>query len=174
MWTKVHGNISTEVAPSSDPYSMSPGPGPRSQTLTRISHSVAIFLGRSGSFRTPVCWLLNLQNAKQLLDPASIWTKSSLCFANIFNYAVLLETTSKELWIIGGNDGQSLSMTSDVLKIPIGLPTLKNLAIDHVARITCTLDQRIGSDQMPGQLRHEIEVCKQEIIGGECVSKCHH
>ena len=64
-------------------------------------------------------------------------------------------------------------MTSDVLKIPIGLPTLKNLAIDHVARITCTLDQRLGSDQMPGQLRHEIEVCKQEIIGGECVSKCH-
>lgn len=165
MWTKVHGNISTEVAPYSSPYFM--------RTLIRISNSEAIFLETSEDF--PVCWLLNLQNAKQLLGPASIWTKISLRFPIMYDYAAVLEPMSKELLIIGGYPKQKqhiYTKSSDVLKIPMRLSTLKNLAMDCVARNNCTNDPRLASDQMPQQLKEEIEMCKQEIIGPESLCMC--
>ena len=162
MWTKVHGNISTQAAP----YMTC---SRTSQTLTKMSQYSAILFGESGN--SMVCWLLNLQNAKQLMDPASIWTKISLHLPVRGNYAAVLEPKGEELWIIGGYhmdlDMDIGSITNNVLKIPTRLPSLKSLVLDSLARITCTNDPRLVLDQFPAQLRNEIEVCKQEIVGGE-------
>ena len=48
-------------------------------TLTKISKSAAVLYGALDDYWSdkyiPECWLLNLDNARQLKDPASIWTR---------------------------------------------------------------------------------------------------
>ena len=164
-WVKVHGNLPSTVAPSLEMC-------PRG-TLTRISDSEAILLGRSE--RTPTCWILNMKNAKQLLDPQAIWTRVSLGIENRFNYAPVLEPMRQELWIIGGHvvppeiSGDLGPEVKDVLKISLRVPTLKNIATDKAARFTCTQDTRLMPGNIPDQLREAVLVCKREIIGCEAM-----
>ena len=166
-WMKVHGNLPSTVAPSSDAVSW--------RTLTRISHSETILLGISERTSTPTCWILNMKNAKQLLDPPSIWTRVLLGLEKRFHYAPVLEPQSQELWIIGGivappkiSCVQSVHVT-DVLKISMRVPTLQNIATDKAARFTCTQDTRLMQGNFPDNLIKAVLVCKREIIGCEAM-----
>ena len=96
-WKKVHGNLSNSEVPSKNM---------RRPTLTCFSQSTALILGRTthhhASNQVNNTWLLNLHNAKNLMDLSSIWTNvpnhSSRCC-----HATVLQPLSKILWVIGGH-----------------------------------------------------------------------
>ena len=169
-WRKVHGNLS-----------IGEGPGKiRFHTFTRISKSSALLLGPStfgneliGKFGKEVVnnsWLLNLDRAKKLMDPSSIWTNlpnhpSKCC------HAAVLQPLSKTLWVIGGHDGNSRyfdclnkgSYTTEVLKVKFPtLRPLKDLAIEHVAKSFSANDPRLEPGQLPKKFIDEIEAYRSE------------
>ena len=113
------------------------------------------------------CWLLDLQKAKQCMEPSSIWSKYILPLPVMSKFATVLEPTGQELLLIGGRQFGSIS--SNVLKIQIRIPTLMSLAIDCIARNTCSFDRSLQLDELPFLLQKEILVCKEEIIGVESV-----
>ena len=157
IWTKVHGELSDKTFGPIKNFS--------NVTLTKVSLTTAILIGESGN--SMVCWLLDLQKAKHLMQPSSMWTKIQLRFPIIYKYAVLQEPQGKELLLIGGRQHGSIS--KNVLKIQTQLPPLRSLAIDCAARHTCILDSRLLSDQLPLELIEEILLCKLEIFGIESV-----
>ena len=78
-WKRVHGNCYQDEAPHAK---LSPD-----HTLTKISKSAAVIYGslegNIGELYSPECWLLNLDNARQLKDPASIWTRIPTPFPRV-------------------------------------------------------------------------------------------
>ena len=174
--------------PSNDSNDRMPG-NIRSGTLTVISKSKAVLFGRLGNSRLTDGWLLNLENAKQLKDSSSIWTKLPGGYTTS-GYNTVLEPVRKGLWIIGGSKptpghrGPQLfgplfkaSLTSEVLIMPLN-PTLKDLTIATVARTTCPYDPRLAPGQLPTQFKNEIDDYRAEIGGqylcspGERCSSC--
>ena len=161
-WKKVHGNLSNSEVPSKNM---------RRPTLTCFSQSTALLLGRTthhhASNQVNNTWLLNLHNAKNLMDPSSIWTNvpnhSSRCC-----HATVLQPLSKILWVIGGHDGTMdcpypEGHTTEVLKIKlVKLRPLKELAIEHLGRNLCANDPRLVHDQLPKELMNQIETYKSE------------
>ena len=76
MWRKVHGNCDRGEAPHPK---LSPD-----HTLTKISKSAAVLYGAlDGDQYSPECWLLNLDNARQLKEPTSIWTRIQTPFPRV-------------------------------------------------------------------------------------------
>ena len=97
----MHGNVSTkEFLHITDFMNL---------TLTKVSQSTAILLGESEI--STVGWLLDLQNAKQLREPSTIWTKIPLCSLMIRNYAAVLEPKGHDLLLIGGEIFGSITST---------------------------------------------------------------
>ena len=158
------------------PYETGAGPetimDAQSHSITCISHSTALVVGAysSISHKSPnsiTCdnWIMNLDNAKHLMEPSSIWTKISSEIPRTYHAAVL-QPLSKELWIIGGFFGftsDEALMTSDLLKIDYkGPKLLKDLALDSVAHHICAHDPRLNKHEIPEQLKNEIDVYKQE------------
>ena len=85
----------------------------------------------------------------------------------------MIEPVSGSLWVMGGSSptpGQSgplyspASLTSEVLIMPLN-PSLKDLAIAHVARNICPYDPRLEPDQLAIQLRDEIDEFRAENRG---------
>ena len=144
----------------------------QSHSITCISHSTALVVGAysSISHKSPnsiTCdnWIMNLDNAKHLMEPSSIWTKISSEIPRTYHAAVL-QPLSKELWIIGGFFGftsDEALMTSDLLKIDYkGPKLLKDLALASVAHHISAHDPRLNKHEIPEQLKNEIDVYKQE------------
>ena len=158
MWTKVHGNMSTAEGPMS---SWSLG----KYTFTRISQSSALVYGSFDEYGphkvVEDCWLLNLHNAKQLMEPSLIWTKMKSLPPRAFHAAVL-QPLSKRLWVIGGLNGKSY-LPSNLLKIDFRkLLPLKDLALAKVAYNTYDHDPRLAQDQLPERIRNEIDAYRHE------------
>ena len=158
-WRKIHGNFATGEGPKAPKIPL------RMFTFTSISQYSAVLFGVS--FDNPhkmkdECWVLNLRNAKQLVDLSSIWTKIEFPYPR-FHHAAVLQPLSKRLWVIGGDDGKTHPST--IMKLNFNqLRSLKNLALDCVARNICAHDPRLApEDQMTRQLRNEIEAYKCEI-----------
>ena len=151
MWRKVHGNCYQEEAPHSklDP----------DHTFTIISSSAAVLYGvkkLDGEQYSPECWLLNLDKAKQLKDPTSIWTRIPTPFPRVV-HASVLEPVSQRLWVIGGWASDQKDFTSDVIKMS-GFNTLplKTIAMDHIARNMKATDPRLSANNYPKRLISEI------------------
>ena len=170
IWRKVHGNLTTGSGPKGDLY-------PARYTFTCISQSIAVVFGASCSGKfwqddsrwEDDCWRLSLQSAERINESSSIWTKIPYSRLRTFHAAVL-QPLSKRLWIIGGCDITSSKMdprvpSSSIMKLNFNqLRSLKDLAMDYVARNICAHDPKLASeDQMTRQLRNEIEAYKCEI-----------
>ena len=158
IWRKVHGNLLS-------------GEGPNeaqcwSRTFTKISQTTAVLYGASFDYNTESylsdCWLLNLHNAKQLMEPSYIWTKIKNLDIRLY-HAAILQPLSKRLWVISGYNENFLP--SNIMKLNFKqLHSLKDLAMDCVARNICAQDPRLApEDQIPLQLRNEIEAYRCEI-----------
>ena len=120
-------------------------------------------------------WLLNLDNAKGLLDPSLIWSKAKNDLSRKY-YDVVVGPNSRSdrsscIWVIGGERVPTSEDTSDVLKISFKL-SLKNLAIDCVARNLCDHDPRMRPNLLPRQLRSEIESYKSAVREKYVCIKC--
>ena len=131
MWKKVHGIC--DEAPKLGPFP--------SHTLTKVSGSSAVLYG-------PECWLLNLDNARQLKEPTSIWTRIQVPFpgAEDENHASVLEPLTNRHLTIGSNE---------VIKITFNVVQLKTLAMDTIARNMDAYGERLTSNY-PKKLRREI------------------
>ena len=105
-------------------------------TLTKISRTSAVLYGTQ-------CWLLNLDNARQLKEPTSIWTRIQTPFP-IEDHASVLEPVSNKHWAIG----------SDVIEMTFNVVPLKTQAMDKIARNIDAYDERMSS--YPKKLRREI------------------
>ena len=123
-------------------------------------HNIHNFCPASSSTAALFCpnaiWLLDLQKAGQMQDPSAIWTKVPNPFRRQ-RHAAVLEPKSLMLWIIGGcidNTGNSLS---DVVKMSFKHSSLKNLAMECVARNIGADDVRLLPKEIPIQLKNEIE-----------------
>ena len=92
----------------------------------------------------PECWLLNLDNARQLKEPTSIWTRIQTPFP-IEDHASVLEPVSNKHWAIG----------SDVIEITFNVVSLKTLAMDKIARNIDAYGKMLSSNY-PKKLRREI------------------
>ena len=165
-WKKVHGNMSN-------------GEGPHNTvniTFTSISESTAVVVGSFYNDNTKKgvedSWLLNLQNAKQLMNLSSIWTRVDIDIHRL-HHAAVLQPISKKLWVIGGhNYGSKRDILPNLLKINfLKLAPLKDLALDIVAGNICACDPRLGFDELPRQLRAEIDAYKREN-GEETACSC--
>ena len=162
-WKQVHGfieqNLPTRIVPTMN----------HGCTLTSITQSTAVFFGawmeqetvEEEQERGEDCWLLDLNKAKQIMDPSSIWTRIPNHLSRLFHAAVL-EPVSQRLWVIGGED-IDCNLTSDVLKMSYNLIPLKVLAIDHAACNISADDIRLSPDQFPMQLRKEIEDYRSKL-----------
>ena len=170
IWTRVHDSMSEDQVPGNMhkvPYG---------GTLVRISQSTAVLFGRftKGSGENDF-WLLNLESAKQLEGTSSIWTKIQ-GHPFTYGYAAVLEPMSRKLWVIGGSKPSkptpgrvsalygSGTLTSEVLIMPLN-PSLKDLALASVARNICLKDPRLAPDQLPSQVRDDIDAYRAEIGG---------
>ena len=162
-WRKVHGNLTTGTGPK--------GSNNNSQyTFTCISESAAVLFGAlsTNNWKEPWeddSWFLNLQSAMQISESGSIWTKIPISYPRI-SHASVLQPLSKRLWIIGGiNSSIQRTTSSSIMKLTFNqLRSLKDLAMDCVARNICAHDPRLArEDQMTRQLRNEIEEYKCEI-----------
>ena len=171
IWRKVHDNLTTETGPKG---SHDPG----TYTFTCISQSKAVLFGAS-FYQTITetvwinhfeddCWLLNLQSAKQISETGPIWIKIPVSHPMVCNASVF-QPLSKRLWIIGGayfkSSFRSIRFSSSIIKLNFNqLRSLKDIAMDCVARSICAHDPRLArEDQMTRQLRKEIEAYKCEI-----------
>ena len=162
-WTKVHGNLSGGEGPK--------GGNPFKYTFTCTSQFTAVLFGASFDHTTHQwedagCWILNLQHAKQLMNPPEIWTKITLPHIRA-GHAAVLQPLSKRLWVIGGCDVKNSigdesgarQFPKTILKLNFNqLRPLKDLAMDCVARNICVHDPRLGEDQMTRQLRNDIDI----------------
>ena len=174
IWRKVHGNmtnLTTETGPKGSCHA-------QQYTFTCISESAAVLFGESCSeaytgnswkdIYDDDCWHLNLQNTKQNKESSSIWTKIPISYPR-YGHASLLQPLSKRLWIIGGMGINSSirihRFSSSIMKLNFNqLKSLKDLAMDCVARNICAHDPRLArEDQMTRRLRDEIEAYKCEI-----------
>ena len=177
-WKKVHDNLDDNVPNIREgiiycrPYS-----------FTSISQSLAVVIGCAFAVNTlgwvDDCWLLNLDNAKQLMEPPFLWTKITNKFPRFFHAAVL-QPLSKNLWLIGGRSLYN-NPCATVLKIKFTeLKSLKDLALESVASNICDSDPRLGVDQLPRPLTYEIEaytcetgepyLCPRHVSGSQMVS----
>ena len=162
-WRRVHGNLPIGEGPTKI----------RKPTLTCFSQSTALLLGCTTVHNPPISWpvnnswLLNLHNAKQLMAPSSIWTNlpnhpSRCC------HATVLQPLSKRLWVMGGHDGtlnclDKGGFTSNVMKVKVfQLWPLKDLAIEHLAKSLCANYSRLAPDQLPKELKKNIEAYQCE------------
>ena len=163
IWKKVHDDMPTEAGFT---------PKGRGQyTLTLISQSTAVLYGSyfvdDGHHVHDDSWLLNLDGAKQFMDPSLIWSKIPNHHLRFCHEAVL-EPVSQSLWVIGGFDGNSFDgnvffYTLDLLKMSFNPAPLKDLAIDHVARRIDTEDQRLLAHQLPWDICNEIANYRSKI-----------
>jgi len=123
MWRKVHGNC--DEAPK-----LHVGHVGGDHTLTKISRASAVLYG-------PQCWLLNLDNAKQLKEPTSIWTRIQTPFPGDYalfaSHASVLEPVSNKHWAI----------CSDVIEMTFNVVPLKTQAMDKIARNIDAYDERM-------------------------------
>ena len=165
LWERVHNDTSKSVVPSMARHIYSYGTVIYRSTLTIISESIAVLINPCKE--TSTCWTLNLQKAKQLMDPSSIWTKVRDDLPAGFDHTTLLEPMSKNLWILGylAEGVKGCETISNVLKIPTTQPTLQDIAIDLAARTICPHDPKL---KLPGRLRKEIEDHSNDI-GVECL-----
>ena len=157
-WTKIHEGMERQDG-QGIPHQVFGYQGTGS-TLTLVSKSAAIlFVSIPYSSKDPTdeCWLLNIDMAKQLKDPSHIWTRIPNKFTRIW-YAAVKEPLSNSLWLIGGYDRQTGKCTTDVLKISPRGVTLKDLALDYIASNIGSNDRRLLEDQIPKQLKNEIQV----------------
>ena len=161
LWKRVHGNCYQGEAPHAK---LSPD-----HTLTMISKSAGVLYGALVDYfndeYSPECWLLNLDNVRQLKDPASIWTRIPTPFPREV-HASVLEPVSQSLWVIGGEDNSSHAsdgFISDVLKMSCNVVPLKTLAMDHIARNISTNDPRLSYENYPIELGNEIEEHRSSI-----------
>ena len=164
-WKKVHGKLTTGTGPKGSN-------NPRQYTFTCISQYAAVLFGASYSQtkkeNVDDCWLLSLQSAEQISESGSIWTKIPVSYPRV-HHACVLQPLSKRLWIIGGIEFNSSirihRFSSSIMKLNFNqLRSLKDLAMDCVARTICAHDPRLArEDQMTRQLRNEIEAYKCEI-----------
>ena len=148
-WKKVHGNLpGLEISLGS-------------YTLTKVSDSSAVLYGHSYFMygQSPVFMVLDLDKAKNLTEPSSIWTRVPNPHPR-FRHASVMEPVSQRLWIIGGSDGSQI--TPDILEIPIKL-SLKDLAIESAARNISSNDPRLEPGQYPKRLRDEIEAQRPRV-----------
>ena len=167
-WAKVHGNILDNNVPCNE----------SNGKFTLVSQSMAmLYLSPSEdgvdsrSFES--CWLLNLEKAKQLMDPSSIWTKIPPHFSRPAIATTVFEPVSRSLWITGGYiqnpDGPTV-MTSQVLIMPLN-PSLKDLAVATVARNHCPQDPRLAPDNLASHLRDEVAAYRVDILGETVCSR---
>ena len=142
-WRKVHGNSSARDVPSRKSKSSI---CQYSQSLTRISESAAVL------YDSEECWILKLDSAKNLRNPWKRIQSNSMRY----EHRAVLEPVSQRLWIIGGLG------RPDMLKMEFKL-SLKELAIDCAARSICPLDPRMSSEELPRQLRNDIDARIAEV-----------
>ena len=158
MWRKVHGNCYQEEAPHAKLFP--------DHTFTIISSSAAVLHGAKqldGEQYSPECWLLNLDNARQLKDPTSIWTRIPTPFPREL-HASVLEPVSQRLWVIGGWASDQKDFTSDVIKMSrFNTLPLKTIAMDHIARNMKATDPRLSANNYPKRLISEIEEHRSKI-----------
>lgn len=144
LWKQVHGNwLSSETNACVSSF-------------TNISQSFAVQLGAGGT------WLLDLQKAKQLEEPSAIWSQIPTPFQRVFHAAVL-EPLSKTLWILGGFDVKTKDFTSEVVKISYKKDKLKDLSLDYIARNFDPNDARLCPDEMPKELKNDIDLHRYKI-----------
>ena len=144
-WRKVHGQ--TDLLPREKSRCFH-------HTLTLLSPSTAVLFGQKVA--TPAVyrddsWLLNLRNAKEQSDPASIWTPIRHHFRHQTGHAAALEPLSQSVWVIAD--------MRHVLKVTRDLVPLKALAVDHVARSNAQL----LADQLPIQLKNEVQAYRSRM-----------
>ena len=152
-WTRVHGN--TLIGPRSS----------RDHTFTLVSKSTAVVYG-STKFMMPDSWVLNLENAKQLKEPAAIWTKIPNHFPRFYHTAVL-EPVSKSLWVMGGYASRDEPTLDVLLTMPFKLHSLQELAMNHILNYVKADDLRLGPEQLPKQLRNLMEDMRSDIKEGK-------
>ena len=152
IWKKVHDAIPFEAR-------MAPVGRVQYTTFTLISPSTAVFYGSYYDYDHNChddSWLLDLNGAKQFKDPSLIWSRIPN-HHHVFLHEAVLEPVSQSLWVIGGFDGDRDAFTSDLLKMSCNIPSLKNIAIDHVARSIKKRDQRLLPNELPQNISKEIE-----------------
>ena len=146
-WRKVHDNHHEQgEAPN--------GRDPLMYTLTIISEDTAVLFGGDDTDEDN-SWLLDLHNAKHEKDPSSVWTRIPNHFSmqQYSGYAAVLEPVSQTLWVLGGQ-----FHGNRILKMSYKLASLKDLAMDKIARINF----RLLPGQIPTQLRNEIATYKDK------------
>ena len=174
QWKRVHATMpmGEGMSAAGQRCQMSSGTVPSRwgcHTLTRISATTAVLFGAFspqgalsyGSEAIDDCWLLDLESAKQLKGPTSIWTRVQNHFLR-WSHVAVQEPASKGLWVIGGFDGQN--HVSEVLRMSYNLVPLKTLAMDRVVRSTSPDDSSLQPGKIPTEVREEIESYRNEGV----------
>ena len=152
-WTRIHKSMDCPI-------------GQRNQvefhnfnSFTLISKSNAILF--SSLAENCEVWLFNIDRAKQLEDPANIWTPVPNHFWRS-DFAAVKFPLSQSVWLIGGYDGQAGSIASDILKISSHSIALKDLAIDYIALNMRSEDEMLLPGQIPQDLKYDIDLHKEK------------
>ena len=143
-WKQVHGKFLSYEANAC------------ASSLTIMSPSHAVLHGLGGTM------LLDLQKAKELEEPPTIWDEIPNQFER-FHHAAVLEPLSKTIWILGGFDTKTEDFTSEVLKISYKKDSLKDHALDYVTRNISSNDARLCPEEIPMQLKNDIDLHRYKI-----------
>ena len=151
-WKRIHGPLAgdTDVPCARIGHSM-----------TQMNKKVAVVYGGWSNIGEKLgdCWVLDLNKAKQLQDPSSIWSLQSKTGDTRAFHASVLEPTSLRLWLIGGDEIRH----NPISKITINVAPLKILAMESVISGLKENDPRLGAEKCPKTLRDEIEKYRNEF-----------
>ena len=157
-WQQVHGITQDSLVPSSS-WGMS---------LTGVSEATALLEFKVRNSNTDnylkllgEMWVLDLDKAKQLQAPSSIWTRIPGQIRRE-DYAVVVEPVHQRLWIIGGHAEISES-EKDILEMTTEISSLKELAIERVASSIPAEDPRLECGRFPKMLRDQIKSYRKKI-----------
>ena len=183
-WKLVHG-------PSSEMASNRVVPSARRlHSLTLISQNVAVLYGgiretsMGGIKETSMggiksmdvggnaigdCWLLNLDRARQLQDPSSIWTEVTRpdLSPRLFHSAVM-DLVIQRLWLIGGMKNFDKDVMEAPKKITLSAVPLKVLAAEYAAKSICKDDPKLQPGQCPEILRKDIHAVRSLLCNQRC------
>ena len=154
-WKLVHGPLSGDAFIDVVPK------GRFAHTMTCINQSAAVVHGGVDSHWKMLgeCWVLDLNKAKQLHEPSSIWTLQSKSWSKRACHAAVLEPISRRLWLTNGIHLHS----SAIQKMTVNVVPLKILAMEIVVGVCGEDDPRLGQDKCPKRLKEEIEAHRNGI-----------
>ena len=162
-WTRIHE--AGPIGPSNH------GRFYMSSTLTLISKSRAVVFSSLPHADNDEVWILDIDRAKHLDDPAYIWKQIPNHFRRS-SYTALKDPLSESVWLIGGFDGNITHndptygplnpVTSDILKISPHSLTLRDLATDYIARNMSTEEAKLLPDQIPQEIVDDIALHRRK------------